>query len=217
MSVKTSSCVWVECDGDRCDRDKGWPDEGPFHFDSEQAVLEYVLGENGPGWTRLPDGAAAVPRLLAGRRLQDHRVPVERVAPRLQERTARPEHRAPVVHPLRRRVRGTPHQDGRAGMNRSEITGPAPLGTPEVSPSSLWCQRWTGRQHSWRHTSEGGFDPSRYIVEPISEADARTWVIRQTVWTVTIERGLGPPGIPDLARRGDGRLQSRTRSSRPRQ
>ena len=56
MSVHTSSCVWVECDGDRCDRDKGWPDEGPFHFDSEQAVLEYVLGENGMGWTRLPNG-----------------------------------------------------------------------------------------------------------------------------------------------------------------
>jgi hypothetical protein len=55
MSVRTSTCVWVECDGD-CDRDKGWPDEGPFHFDSEQAALECVLGENGMGWTQLPDG-----------------------------------------------------------------------------------------------------------------------------------------------------------------
>lgn len=26
------------------------------------------------------------------------------------------------------------------------------------------CQRWLERQHSWRHTSEGGFDKSRYEV-----------------------------------------------------
>ena len=58
MSVRTSTCVWVECDGEHCDRDKGWPDgEGPFHFDSEQAALDYVLGdEDGVGWTRMPDG-----------------------------------------------------------------------------------------------------------------------------------------------------------------
>lgn len=57
MSIHTSACVWVECDGQRCDRDKGWPDgEGPFHFTSEQSALEYVLGEDGMGWTRLPDG-----------------------------------------------------------------------------------------------------------------------------------------------------------------
>jgi hypothetical protein len=56
VSIKTSSCVWVECDGEHCDRDKGWPDKGPFHFDTEQAALEYVLGESGIGWTLLPNG-----------------------------------------------------------------------------------------------------------------------------------------------------------------
>jgi len=56
VSVHTSACVWVECDGQRCDRDKGWPDEGPYHFASEQSALEYVLGEAGIGWTELPDG-----------------------------------------------------------------------------------------------------------------------------------------------------------------
>lgn len=26
------------------------------------------------------------------------------------------------------------------------------------------CQRWKNRRHSWRPTSEGGFDPARYRV-----------------------------------------------------
>lgn len=57
MSMHTSTCVWVLCDGTRCDRDKGWPGgEGPFHFDTETAAVDYVLGEAGQGWTRLPDG-----------------------------------------------------------------------------------------------------------------------------------------------------------------
>lgn len=30
------------------------------------------------------------------------------------------------------------------------------------------CQRWNDGQHSWRHTSEGGFDPARYDVELIA-------------------------------------------------
>jgi hypothetical protein len=47
----------------------------------------------------------------------------------------------------------------------------------EVSPSSEWCQRWNARAHSWRHTSEGGFDPRRYTVEPITETAARSWVV----------------------------------------
>jgi len=55
MSVHTKTCVWVICDGPNCDREKGWPD-GPFHFDNEAAALDYVLGEDGMGWTRLPDG-----------------------------------------------------------------------------------------------------------------------------------------------------------------
>jgi hypothetical protein len=56
MSVHTKTWVWVLCDGPTCDRDKGWPDEGPFHFDTEDAAVSYVLGEDGLGWTRLPDG-----------------------------------------------------------------------------------------------------------------------------------------------------------------
>ena len=39
------------------------------------------------------------------------------------------------------------------------------------------CQRWTGRTQSWRRTSEGGFDPSRYGVAEISERAAREFVV----------------------------------------
>ena len=56
MTTHTRVCVWVVCDGPSCDRDKGWPDDGgPLHFATEQAALDYVLGEDGGGWTRLPD------------------------------------------------------------------------------------------------------------------------------------------------------------------
>lgn len=57
------------------------------------------------------------------------------------------------------------------------IWAPAPLSVSEIATASPWCQRWTRRAHSWRHISEGGFDPSRYCVEPISEADARAWIV----------------------------------------
>lgn len=33
-----------------------------------------------------------------------------------------------------------------------------------TDPGSPFCQRWQGGRHSWRHTSEGGFDPRRYEV-----------------------------------------------------
>jgi hypothetical protein len=33
-----------------------------------------------------------------------------------------------------------------------------------------WCQRWRTGQHSWRHTSEGGFDPTRYTVLACEQA-----------------------------------------------
>lgn len=39
------------------------------------------------------------------------------------------------------------------------------------------CQRWTDRRQSWRHTSEGGFDPARYAVEPIDETTAKGYVV----------------------------------------
>lgn len=41
----------------------------------------------------------------------------------------------------------------------------------EINPSSDRCQRWGNRQHTWRHTSEGGFDPDRYHIEPIDSDD----------------------------------------------
>jgi hypothetical protein len=56
MTTHNQTCVWVECDGSDCDRDRGWPDDGPFHFDTVTAALGYVLGDNGMGWTQLPDG-----------------------------------------------------------------------------------------------------------------------------------------------------------------
>jgi hypothetical protein len=44
---------------------------------------------------------------------------------------------------------------------------------------SLWCQRWRERRHSWRHTSEGGFDPGRYQVRLLDEdAAAKAFVER---------------------------------------
>ena len=56
MSTHRRLCVWVDCDGPHCDQDKGWPEDGPYHFDTEQAALDYLLGDDGCGWTRLPDG-----------------------------------------------------------------------------------------------------------------------------------------------------------------
>ncbi|HVT78388.1 MAG TPA: hypothetical protein VHD87_15230 [Acidimicrobiales bacterium] len=46
--------------------------------------------------------------------------------------------------------------------------------TPVVSDT---CQRWAHGRHSWRHTSEGGFDPNRYAVEPIGELAAKTMIV----------------------------------------
>jgi hypothetical protein len=49
--------------------------------------------------------------------------------------------------------------------------------TPEVSPTTEWCQRWHGRRHSWRHRSEGGFDASRYSVHALDERRAKAYVL----------------------------------------
>ncbi|MFG1872105.1 Mom family adenine methylcarbamoylation protein [Micromonospora arborensis] len=38
------------------------------------------------------------------------------------------------------------------------------------------CQRWSHGQHSWRRTSEGGFDPRRYAVVPLDDGLAREFV-----------------------------------------
>ena len=42
-----------------------------------------------------------------------------------------------------------------------------------------WCQRWRERRHSWRHTSEGGFDRRRYDVDPCPHEEAKTFVVAQ--------------------------------------
>jgi hypothetical protein len=47
---------------------------------------------------------------------------------------------------------------------------------PEINPASDRCLRWTDRQHSWVRRSEGGFDASRFLVEPIDLRTARTYV-----------------------------------------
>jgi hypothetical protein len=46
----------------------------------------------------------------------------------------------------------------------------------EISPSSEWCQRWGAREHSWRHRSEGGFNPGDYSVAPLADTLAKAYV-----------------------------------------
>lgn len=48
----------------------------------------------------------------------------------------------------------------------------------EINPASDRCQRWVDGRHSWRHRSDGGFDPARYSVAPIDEATAKSYVVR---------------------------------------
>lgn len=43
--------------------------------------------------------------------------------------------------------------------------------------NSELCQRWYRGLDSWRHTSEGGFDPGRYVVLPVDEPAARDFVV----------------------------------------
>ncbi len=47
----------------------------------------------------------------------------------------------------------------------------------EIATASPHCQRWNSGMHSWRHASEGGFDPARYQVEPLDEATAKAFVL----------------------------------------
>lgn len=46
----------------------------------------------------------------------------------------------------------------------------------EIPTASDWCQRWTTGAHTWRHTSEGGFDPSAYTVAAVDETTAKGYV-----------------------------------------
>jgi hypothetical protein len=99
-----------------------------------------------------------------------------------------------------------PTDDWRPGCqdgNRSRLAGSAagrpaprlalPASTPlaEVATASDTCQRWRDGQHSWRHRSEGGFDPRRYEVHPVSETAGRSFTIRHHYahsWPATSQR-----------------------------
>lgn len=52
------------------------------------------------------------------------------------------------------------------------------LPASQTTPAGPWCQRWQNGQHAFRHTSEGGFDASRYQVIPLEERVARPFVER---------------------------------------
>lgn len=43
--------------------------------------------------------------------------------------------------------------------------------------ADAWCQRWQLRIPSWRHTSEGGFNPARYEVVPLPWQAALQFVV----------------------------------------
>lgn len=53
MSVTHHTCTAVECDTPKCD---GGFDEGTPHFETEAKALEYLIGEEGCGWSIRPDG-----------------------------------------------------------------------------------------------------------------------------------------------------------------
>jgi hypothetical protein len=50
------------------------------------------------------------------------------------------------------------------------------VANPTLLPASAYCQRWRFQQHSWRHTSEGGFSSRLYDVAAIDEPTARGFV-----------------------------------------
>jgi len=43
-------------------------------------------------------------------------------------------------------------------------------GAEMLPGAEQWCQRWRRGTHTWRLTSEGGFDPARYTVVPLRTA-----------------------------------------------
>lgn len=47
----------------------------------------------------------------------------------------------------------------------------------EINPAQDHCQRWAARTPTWRHTSDGGFDADRYVVEQIDEAVAKAYIV----------------------------------------
>jgi hypothetical protein len=64
-----------------------------------------------------------------------------------------------------------------------------------VTPDSPYTQRWRNRQHSWRHTSEGGFDKRQFEVALIStDTPAKAFVQQHhysgTFPSATVRAGL---------------------------
>lgn len=53
----------------------------------------------------------------------------------------------------------------------------------EASPASQWCQRWNAGTHTWRHRSQGGFDPDRYSVEPLDESPLHETTAKRYITT----------------------------------
>ena len=61
---------------------------------------------------------------------------------------------------------------------------------------TLPCQRWSPGGHpSWRRPEAGGFDASRYGVQPIGETSAREFVMRPGLFALPVLRGP-VPGLP---------------------
>lgn len=56
------------------------------------------------------------------------------------------------------------------------MTTPVQLALPEIALTGGVCQRWRLRAHSWRRTSDGGFDPDRYTVAVTHESTSRAFV-----------------------------------------
>lgn len=53
-----------------------------------------------------------------------------------------------------------------------------PTAVLPTSPAGAWSQRWAHGRHSWRHPSEGGFDPAAFEVIELEEPTARGFVTR---------------------------------------
>ena len=81
---------------------------------------------------------------------------------------------------------------------------------PEVDPASEHCQRWNQRRHSFTRRRDGGFDAARYVVLPVDERTAKTYVTTNHysgTYPVAVHRfGLylrceahEPPAPPGLA------------------
>lgn len=66
-----------------------------------------------------------------------------------------------------------PSSSARGGLQTASVS---PVETRGESP---WCLRWDGGRQSWRHVSQGGFDPARYVVHAVDEATAKRFVVAQ--------------------------------------